>query len=242
MLSWDSDSSATSTIQWGPAGFTPGSGTFIFNATSSYNLMGLALGTSYDFWVLDTCSNGSASNWVGPVSFTTDTLPVVSATYSVTNVTLNDADVSFNSTGTGSSFSWDFGDGNSGSGASPTHTYTANGTYQVVVTATNNCGDSYDTIQVVIEGINIDEFGLGDFSLYPNPNDGVFTVDGMNNFGDRATLEVINSIGMVIYVKTFNASSQQTLDIDLRGMAPGLYQLRIRNERGVGVKPFVIRN
>ena len=242
-LSWQSDSTAvSSTIQWGPTGFTPGTGTIITNVSNPYTLTGLALGTTYDFWVLDSCSSGSVSVYAGPYTFTTDTLPVVTASATVTTVTANDATVDFTTIGTGTSYTWDFGDSNSGTGASPTHNYLANGTYTVVVTATNNCGSSTDTIQVVITGIGLDEFGIGNISLYPNPNDGVFTVTGMNNFGDRATLEVINSIGMVIYAKTFNASSQQTLDIDLRGMAAGLYQLRIRNERGVGVKPFVIRN
>lgn len=38
------------------------------------------------------------------------------------------------------SYLWDFGDGSTGNTANPTHTYTADGTYTVTLTATNNCG------------------------------------------------------------------------------------------------------
>ncbi len=49
------------------------------------------------------------------------------------------------------SISWNFGDGATGSGASPSHTYAAGGTYSVIVTATDNCGNTYSqTLTVVI--------------------------------------------------------------------------------------------
>ncbi len=49
------------------------------------------------------------------------------------------------------SISWSFGDGTTGTGASPSHTYAAGGTYSVIVTATDNCGNTYSqTLSVVI--------------------------------------------------------------------------------------------
>jgi hypothetical protein len=242
-LSWVSDTSAvSSTIQWGPAGFTPGTGTIVTNVTSPYTLTGLSLGTSYDFWVLDSCSSGSTSSYTGPVTFTTDTLPVVSASSTVTSVTGTDATVDFTATGTGTSYAWDFGDGNSGTGATPTHSYTANGTYTVVVTATNDCGNGYDTIQVVIAGIGLDEFGFGDISLYPNPNDGYFTISGLTEFGNDATLEVVTVTGTVVYNENIVANGSESFTIDVRGFAPGVYYVRVSSDKGVGSKPFVIRD
>lgn len=242
-LSWVSDTNRLgSTIQWGLQGFTPGSGTIVSGASSPYNLTGLALGTTYDFWVIDSCISGTASNWVGPFSFTTDTLPNVSAAHIVTNVTLTDATVDFTATGAATSFDWDFGDGNNGTGATPSHSYTANGTYTVVLTATNNCGSSYDTISVVIQGIGIDEFGTGNIALYPNPNDGYFTVSGITAFGNEATLEVISVTGVVMYREVIVANANENLILDLRGYAPGVYHLRVSSKNGVGVKPFVIKD
>jgi PKD repeat protein len=48
------------------------------------------------------------------------------------------------------SISWTFGDGNSSASANPTHTYTAGGTYSVILTATDVCGNTYSqTLSVV---------------------------------------------------------------------------------------------
>ncbi len=49
-----------------------------------------------------------------------------------------------------SSISWTFGDGNSSTSANPIHTYTAGGSYSVILTATDLCGNTYSqTLSVV---------------------------------------------------------------------------------------------
>ncbi|MDP4759366.1 MAG: PKD domain-containing protein, partial [Schleiferiaceae bacterium] len=58
------------------------------------------------------------------------------------------------STGTALTYSWDFGDGNTGTGDQPTHLYGAGGSYAVVLTATDSCGQSVtatDTLLVCEE-------------------------------------------------------------------------------------------
>jgi PKD repeat protein len=58
------------------------------------------------------------------------------------------------STGAALTYSWDFGDGNTGTGDQPTHLYGAGGSYAVVLTATDSCGQSVtetDTILVCEE-------------------------------------------------------------------------------------------
>jgi PKD repeat protein len=47
-----------------------------------------------------------------------------------------------NTTVGGERFVWDFGDGNNSTDINPTHTYDAPGTYTVILTATNDCGDN----------------------------------------------------------------------------------------------------
>ncbi len=238
-LIWTSTAS-TSTIQWGVTGFTPGTGTFINGATSPEVISGLALGTTYDFWVQDSCG-GAAGAWAGPFTFTTQTLPVITAT---ANLVSSGSTVTYDFTATGAAliYGWDFGDGTQDTGMAVTHIYVANGTYTVILAAYNNCGVSYDTISVIVQGIGIDEFGIGDISLYPNPNDGYFTISGLTNFGSNAKIEVLNMTGAIIYSKPIIANSSETFVLDLRGYAPGVYQVRVSSEKGVGVKPFVLRN
>lgn len=93
-LSWTNGSGNTlSNIEWGTAGFSQGSGTLIvgFNQGSgSLMLNNLMMGTSYDFYVQDSCGStpGTVSLWTGPFTFTTLT-PI--PTYQIGTVTTNDA-------------------------------------------------------------------------------------------------------------------------------------------------------
>lgn len=69
-LSWTAGGGTTFTVEWGPAGFTPGSGTIINNATNPVNITGLMATTSYDFYVTDDCGAQGVSPQAGPVTFT----------------------------------------------------------------------------------------------------------------------------------------------------------------------------
>jgi len=54
------------------------------------------------------------------------------------------------STGAALAYSWDFGDGNTGAGDQPTHLYGAGGSYAVVLTATDSCGQSVTATDTLI--------------------------------------------------------------------------------------------
>ncbi|MDC3338110.1 fibronectin type III domain-containing protein, partial [Flavobacteriales bacterium] len=71
-ISWTAGGSETMwNIQYGPAGFTPGTGTIISGVTANpYLLTGLTAGTAYDFWVQADCGSDTSS-WSGPSTFTT---------------------------------------------------------------------------------------------------------------------------------------------------------------------------
>lgn len=110
-LSWTENGSATNwNIEYGPAGFTPGSGTVVAVSTNPYTLTGLSPQTNYDFYVQSDCGGGDLSFWTGPSSFLTlcgtastpfvDNVESHSAT---TNLTTSNCWTS-NQTG---SFSWD---------------------------------------------------------------------------------------------------------------------------------------
>ncbi len=71
-LGWTENGSATQwDIEYGPAGFTPGSGTLIGTTSNPHTLTGLTAYTSYDWYVRANCGGGSTSNWIGPKSFST---------------------------------------------------------------------------------------------------------------------------------------------------------------------------
>ncbi|MBM3433969.1 MAG: PKD domain-containing protein [Bacteroidetes bacterium] len=58
-------------LQWGPKGFTPGTGQGSTVSTTTTNLSGLSSYTAYDLYVAGNCGSGQTSVWVGPYSFTT---------------------------------------------------------------------------------------------------------------------------------------------------------------------------
>lgn len=62
-------------VEYGPVGFTPGTGTFISTTDTFAVAKPLAADTEYDFYVYDTCSSGS-SVALGPETFRTACLPV----------------------------------------------------------------------------------------------------------------------------------------------------------------------
>jgi hypothetical protein len=70
-LSWVTGGASNWKVQYGPTGFTPGTGTVVTVTSNPFVLSGLMANTSYDFYVKDSCSATSVSPYSGPVSFTT---------------------------------------------------------------------------------------------------------------------------------------------------------------------------
>jgi hypothetical protein len=76
-LGWTENGTATTwNIEYGPTGFTQGSGTTVAAGTNPYTLTGLSSSTTYDWYVQADCGGGSISAWVGPHTFTTSCTPL----------------------------------------------------------------------------------------------------------------------------------------------------------------------
>jgi PKD repeat protein len=149
-ISWVS-ASGTSYIEYGPAGFMPGSGTVMSPATSPTTISGLMLNTSYDYYVYDICG-GTDTSFGGLGSFMTPQGPVAAYTFSV-----NQGTVTFNASGSQGTnqWDWDFGDGTSGSGMMPSHTYLSNGSYSVSLVVTDTSCGVTDTLTQTVTITNI---------------------------------------------------------------------------------------
>lgn len=72
-------------VEWGPSGFTPGTGAQSGMASAvtgtSTPATGLTPQTTYQFYVQTNCGSGSTSPWAGPVSFTTPCAAFVAPFY-----------------------------------------------------------------------------------------------------------------------------------------------------------------
>ena len=73
ILNWTEAGTATTwDIEYGPSGFTQGTGTLLTGVTNKPDtLTGLTPSTTYDWYVRASCGAGSTSPWEGPSSFTT---------------------------------------------------------------------------------------------------------------------------------------------------------------------------
>ena len=75
LLRWaETGSAAAWRVEWGTAGFAPGSGTVVTPAGRAHLLAGLAPGTVYEFYVRSLCSVSDSSVASGPYAFSTTIL------------------------------------------------------------------------------------------------------------------------------------------------------------------------
>lgn len=82
---WTTGGASAWNVEYGPAGFIPGSGTMIAATNDTTTLTGLTQLTTYDFYIQDDCGGGTTSSWTGPMSFTTTCGSALSGTYTIDN-------------------------------------------------------------------------------------------------------------------------------------------------------------
>lgn len=75
--------------------------------------------------------------------------------------------------------------------------------------------------------------------LYPNPNNGHFTISLKDAIMDNALIEVINTVGQVVYREQLATLYQHQLNIEQ--LTSGLYTLRVISDTKVGSARFNIR-
>ena len=148
---------------------------------------------------------------------------------SFTGITSGNLSVSFTnnssiSSGSIASYEWNFGDGNSSVENAPTHNYSEFGDYNVVLTATSDLGCTA-SISSTIEVINsITEAELFGLKIYPNPSNGIFTIEGTENLQAR----IFDSMGRVVVDNILVTNGLKSL-VDVSHLAAGNYQLMLSN-------------
>lgn len=157
------ESSVTSNVTsyfWEFPGGTP--------ATSTEPNPKVTYETSGDFVARLTVSNGVESISTEQLQ----TVTIVAPPDTGMIITVNNAVVLFETAaGSVTSYSWDFGDGTTSNLASPTHEYAADGTFEVMLVVTNDCGTA-----TTVRSISITTPPVADFSSDGFGNCPPFTV------------------------------------------------------------------
>jgi subtilisin-like proprotein convertase family protein len=93
----------------------------------------------------------------------------------------------------------------------------------------------------VLEPLSTEEFSLeNNFSIYPNPNNGLFTIRFGNPISDNVNIEVYDLNGRRIHAQRLNASYGLTHQINLQDIASGMYLVKVRDGSSEALKKIVI--
>jgi hypothetical protein len=136
----------------------------------------------------------------------------------------------------------------SGTGTTGTINWTKdyNGTVSISVKSINTCGESENSQVVTVLlsstlgiGNNSENIGI---ALYPNPNNGKFTLTLDANANHDVNIIIYNSLGVEVYSENgVKLSGKITKNIDLSSLSKGIYNLKVAGENGSVVKKFVIQ-
>lgn len=139
------------------------------------------------------------------------------------------------------SWHWAFGDGNIDSSRSTIyHTFANAGSYNVCLTATNNCGsDTYCKIITVGKPGIIEEKKQYLIKTYPNPSLEFVVIEFENEQKREHSLKIYNSMGQPVFQIDHITGSQVKINREnLSGS--GLYFFRIIDSKGIaGVDRFI---
>ncbi|MBA7586388.1 hypothetical protein ES708_28386 [subsurface metagenome] len=88
----------------------------------------------------------------------------------------------------------------------------------------------------------IDKTGFdGNINIFPNPNNGRFNLEITGNYSFEAEIQIMNTLGQVVYRSHLNSSSNHREVIDLTNLVKGLYFLKVSNGTYVKVRKILIR-
>ncbi len=92
------------------------------------------------------------------------------------------------------------------------------------------CGyTTYDTVTVTVLPTNINElFKVNNLRIYPNPNDGTFTITHHQNTNNYV-LEIIDVMGKTVHREILTKGNQQK--IETKQLSSGIYFVKILNQQ-----------
>jgi hypothetical protein len=101
-----------------------------------------------------------------------------------------------------------------------------------ILTATNGCGDSLDSVNVVVEvctGVTTIT-NTPQINVYPNPSNGIFTIELSGTTGNNYA-EVYNILGDKVFTQVLSQTSNDHI-VDMSNKPAGIYFYRIIGQSG----------
>ncbi len=183
---------------------------------------------SFNVTLVARVPGGCSDSIAKAVTVNANSDPYFMAETSGRNLTIKDQ----KTTNTDFIYNWQFGDGARSADVTPTHTYfnVDEGEFEVCLGIINNA----NCLSEYCQSVNVDLVGIADLEMdndmvnaYPNPNNGLFTVD-VKDPQSNLKIAIINVMGEVIAVETPQNLSG-SYRFDLSTVASGVYMLQVRN-------------
>lgn len=115
--------------------------------------------------------------------------------------------------------------------------------YSVEVTGDNGCVSSDNITITFQECAGVDEIsGLQSVVLFPNPNDGVFTLKLKSSKRIKLDAQLLTASGTEQYNKKgieVNGASEQVIEV--KGLQAGVYYLTLSNKDGKLIRKVLIK-
>ena len=99
------------------------------------------------------------------------------------------------------------------------------------------------TLTVCSQTVTLDSesFGLDNFSLYPNPNNGSFTIQFNSNSGNEIKVNVHDIRGREILNKSFSNNGLINESLQLNNVQSGIYLVTVQDGARKEVKKIVVQ-
>ena len=163
----------------------------------------------------------------------TETTPVAAFTFTVGGAGLV-YDFTYTGTTNATTYAWDFGDGSPiDNSQNPSHTYGADGSYAVILIITNECGADTIFQNVMVVG-NLTGLAPEMVDVFPNPNNGRFTVAFTSYDISDVQVEIFNLHGQLMHAQLFEQVNGSVKEqITLEHAASGVYFVRFSTQNQV---------
>jgi hypothetical protein len=177
-------------------------------------------------------SNGCIGTSATPIAVTVNPLPIP-----VIIQTGND----LSTTTTYDTYQWYNAAGSITGATGQIYTPTANDDYYVVVTDANGCSGQSNMLPITL-GLSGVISKANAITLFPNPNNGYFTINGLININDNElNVRVVDVMGRIVYEEARVMDNGTSLrSFELKVLVPaGLYILELHTGSECSLIPFV---
>jgi hypothetical protein len=192
--------------------------------------------------VVTNTLTGCSKTSNNPVTVTVNALPTATATpQGPTTFCAGGSVLLKANTGAGLTYKWKKNNSNISGATSANYSATTAGNYKVQVTKNNGCSKISSAVSVNVPCREENEIGSSvsnfDFTVYPNPNNGEFTIQFTNQPASPVQVELTDMIGRVLE-KFILSDESETINVPQ--IAKGIYCLKMQMNDHVVVKRISI--